>query len=220
MELEGFGTSLVGRCVYVHSGIEESWIPWEFLGANYTGKILITTQNGVRSSIGLLNEWNAVFCPRPESRDWSAIATVLKGYGSTILLVFTHDIAPPASFLNYLDGLLMDGRTVISRVWLSSNGTPVVPDAVLFPIGCAAVHEISSKLPAVRNHGAWRMTEAECRELTEIVYANKYGIMISDVGESAWTLFWHRQEDSRINSVGTRKLLGSLLRCAAQIAEA
>lgn len=218
MEIEGFGASLVGQCVYVCAGADSVWIPWEFVTSRYTGKILVCGTDGTRSILAVGNDWTVLFSPT-NSKDWSAIATLLKMLGNTILLAFDVGVEPPSSFLAYVDSLLSDGRIVITRIYCGKQGIPVVPDAILFPYEAQGIYEICARLPAVRNHGPWNpMATTDFNTLLTTATSNKVGVVISDVGESGWTLFWHRIEDSRIDN-GAKRFLPALLRCATRLVE-
>lgn len=222
MELEGFGASLVGRCVYVNTTADYAWVPWEFVNGTYTSKILICGNAGTRSETALSNNWTAVFNP-VDARIWSAVATVVKGLGPTVLLVF--DVGYPTitpTFLTFLDNVLAEGRTVLTRVFLGTTGLPAIPDAIFFPVGSAlgttGVYDTCMRLPAVRGHGSWTgMAPAEFSALMDTVTSTKVGVAISDVGETGWTLFWHRPDDSR-NSAEGKRILPTLLRVAMLIA--
>ena len=221
MELEGFGASLVGRCVYVNT--ETAWVPWEFVNGTYTAKILICGTTGTRSETALSNNWTAVFHPASDSRIWSAIATVVKGLGPNVLLVFDVGFPTiPPVFLTFLDNVLAEGRTVLTRVFMGTTGLPAIPDAIFFPVvstlGVTGIYDTCMRLPAVRGHGSWTgMVPAEFSALMETVASTKVGIVISDVGETGWTLFWHRPEDSR-NSKEEKRILPTLLKIAMLIA--
>jgi hypothetical protein len=214
MELEGFGTSLVGRCIYVNAEESEAWIPWEFIQANYNAKILIRT-NSI-SSVLLSNSWTIVFEPGTDTKVWSAIATMLKSLGNTILLVFSGGPVPPSSFLSFLDHLILDGRIVITRIYCGTNGLNEIPEAIFFPYEAPEIYETCKRLPNIRGHNAWNgVSNDEFKNLLQAVISNKVGIMITDVEESSWKLFWHRIEDSR--SSDAKKILPSLLQCALKL---
>jgi len=200
MELEGFGASLVGRAIYVHAAPEKCWIPWEFISnTQYSCKILICGESGILEAETL---WTFVLRPKT-SRDWSILATILRGYGGTILLTFDSS-APkcPDSFLSFLDTLVDDGRTVCTRIWFGIGiEIPAIPDAVFFPPVVSAdsmrVFDLMKRLPARGNHVAWRPI-ADWSSVCSATVASDLGLMISDVDEPEWKVFWHKIADSAI----------------------
>jgi hypothetical protein len=210
MELEGFGASLVGRAIYVVSDAEHAWIPWEFIsGTQYSARILITGEGpGVRL-VQAENSWNAVVYPST-ARDWSFIATLIKSSGGAVLLVMdSHAPAAPPTFQHFMDGILGEGRISLTRVWIGTHTEiPTIPDAILFPplhdsFRATAAYDMIRRLPARGGHGAWAaVSAAEWGTLVEATARSDLGILISDVGESAWSLFWHKLSDSAAESHG------------------
>jgi len=198
MELEGFGSSLVGRAILVHAAPDKTWIPWEFISATqYTCKILVCGDSG---SLEAETFWTVILRPKT-SRDWSILATILRGYGGTILLTFDSS-APkcPDSFLSFLDTLVDDGRTVCTRIWFGIGvEIPAIPDAVFFPpvvvADSARVYDLMKRLPARSNHGVWRPL-ADWSAVCSATVASDLGLMISDIDEPEWKVFWHKISDS------------------------
>lgn len=210
MELEGFGASLVGRAIYVYSDSGHAWIPWEFIsGTAYSYRVLITGEGPGLRCVEAENNWNAVFRP-VSNKDWSLIATVLRAMGPTLLCVFDIHAPPaPPSFVSFMDAMLADGRTVLTRVWIGQHiEIPTIPDAVFTPVlhdahTSQSVYELFGRLPARGNHGGWGgMGVADWNALVKALGDSDLGIVITDVGESAWSLFWHKIADSRAESHG------------------
>ena len=204
MELEGFGASLVGRVIYVVADSEHAWLPNEFIsGTAYTSRILITGDGGGLRLAEAGGTWNAVF--KPVGRDWSVIATMIRAgvtAGAVLLTIDSHAPALPASFVTFLDGVVAEGR-MLTRVWIGTHHEiPAIPDAILFPplhdpFRATAAYEMMRRLPGRDGHASWAaMGAAEWTALVEATAKSDLGILISDVGERAWTLFWHRLADS------------------------
>jgi hypothetical protein len=132
------------------------------------------------------------------------LATLVKGNGGTVLLVFDVDAPkPPATFLTFLDGVVAEGRTILTRVWVGQAiEIPCIPDAVMFPVmSDSRLHSIAYdllyRLPARDSHGIFsHMTAGDWTSLVKATVDGGLGIMISDVGERAWSLFWHKIADS------------------------
>ena len=192
MEVEGFGVSLVGRT----SWIVGKQIPWEYIqGAHYSHKVLI---RGSRPTLAdIEGDWNVVWCS-PQTKDWSFIATILRGIGvSTCLLVMDH-IDPPATFWHFLESMV---RGVMTKVWIHEEAPAFIPDAVFFPplkaseLAEQALH-VFQALPARNGHGTWNAPSWD--SIVTATAAQDLGVVVSDVEESTWTLMWHRPDDSRL----------------------
>ena len=220
MELEGFSTSLVGRSIYVYAKPEESWIPYEFVsGAQYSCKLLI--RGAAMSVAEAENEWAAVFRPSGP-KDWSMIATMIRSSAGPVLLAF-DSVKPPESFITFLDTTLATGRNLLTRIWIGVGiEIPCIPDAIFFPPVALAqqtvIYDMLARLPARGMHGPWRKLSATdwisvCRATT----ASGLGMVVSDVEESEWSLYWHKVADSAVPS-GLKQGL-ALVRAGATILE-
>jgi hypothetical protein len=202
--LEGFGASLLGRAIYVCADAEHAWIPWEFLEQPYS-KVLITGDGSGFHTIEASVSWTAIFRPT-QAKDWSAIATVLRGIGQHILLVFdTYAPAATPNFYSYLDGLLKE--RCITRIWIGNHELPVIPDAIFFPVlrDADIEHAVSilGRLPARANHGPFTITHS-WPALVKATQESNLGIVVSDVEERSWSLFWHKVSDSPIPDCAVR----------------
>lgn len=213
MELEGFGTSLTGKAIYVYCTHTEAWIPWEFI-SGHTSTILITS--GAIKSLEAEHTWTAVF--RPSSiKEWSCIATVLRALPGPILLTFDIGSAEaPDAFLTFIDSL------VLTRIWVGKGiSIPTIPDAIFFPVlreGLAETYNLLTRLPGRNAHGPWKcMNQLEWSSLVETTVRSELGLVLSDVGESDWTLFWHKISDSTQPDCITRGT--ALVRTALAILE-
>jgi hypothetical protein len=207
MELEGFGASLIGRAIYVYSDSKDVWIPWEFVsGTQYTCKILITSEQSKLHCLEVDNVWTFVIRPQT-GKDWSCIATIIRGMGGSVLVAFDHNYPKaPDTFLSFLDSTVADARIVITRIWFGIGiDIPVLPDAIFFPVH---VHEIRNQiydlirsLPGRSNHGPFKqMSVDEWNALINTTIQSDLGLVISDIGEQTWNLFWHKISDSLIGA--------------------
>lgn len=203
MELEGFGASLIGRAIFVYANAEQAWIPWEFVsGTQYSCRILLTSENTTLRCIEMENAWT--FIIRPQSaKDWSCIATIIRGMGGTVLLTFDSGCPrAPDSFMTFLDNLVQDPRIMLTRIWVGTTiEIPVVPDAIFFPTRlndmCTKIYDIIRCLPARNDHDAWKpISLPEWNTLVDTTTASHLGVLVSDIGEKEWKLFWHKIEDS------------------------
>jgi hypothetical protein len=219
MELEGFGASLIGRVVYVVADDAAAWLPWEFIaGTAYSCRILVTGEGATLRLLEASNTWTAVIRPT-SSRDWSFVATMIKGGGATVLLVVdSHAPALPAAFVAFLDSIVAEGRTVLTRVFVGTHmEIPAVPDALFFPPlpaaaapTATAAYEMATRLPGRGGHGPWRpMPSAEWHTVVTATAASDLGVVVSDVGESEWSLFWHKPADSAAEGHGLQVKRGA-----------
>jgi hypothetical protein len=223
MELEGFGTSLIGRAIYVCTPPENAWIPYEFIsGTTYNCRICVSGHAKNIRIVDTADSWNAVFHPS-SSRDWSCIATMIQSMGPQVLLVFdSYAPVPPPSFITFLENCISSGRIQLTRVWIGTHvEIPCIPDAILFPVfhttgGAASdAYEMMRRLPGRAGHGPWNAPNLdEWSVLVKATSDGRLGIMISDIGETAWSLFWHKVEDSYLGTPGAnianaRILLGT-----------
>jgi len=208
MELDGLGCSLVGRAVYVFCHEGNHWLPWEFIASpNYICRILVTGAG--MESLEMEVDWSFVIRPTDAAggKEWSCLATILRamggggvGGGGSVLLVFGLGApkAPPA-FLSFLDGLLANNRTSITRVWLGEHiEIPTIPDAIFFPVGAVphVMFEMIHRLPPRSNHEGFFITNENWTNIVDATKEQNLGLVVSDVGEPRWSLFWHKIADS------------------------
>jgi hypothetical protein len=223
MELEGFGVSLIGRAIYVCAPPDKAWIPYEFIsGITYNCRICISGHPKNVRLIDTSDGWNAVFHPS-SARDWSCVATMIQSMGPQVLLVFdSYAPVAPASFITFLDNCVTTGRIVLTRIWIGTHvEIPCIPDAIMFPIfpvptlsqsASNEAYEMMRRLPGRNGHGVWAAPNVdEWNALVKATAEGHVGIMISDVGEHNWSLFWHKVEDSLVGSSNSTLTLAKLL---------
>lgn len=195
MEIEGFGVSLVGRSTWVH-GDERTLIPWEFLqNSQYALRILVRPE-GAASVADIEKPWTCVWSPT-SARDWSCIATVLRSAAGAPCLLVLEAVVPPPNFWGFLESL---GRTV-TRVWVHTEAPPWVPDATFFgpqtASGAELMRRVFEAMPARGGHGHWLSAHVNWEDLVTATNEQGLGLVLTDVEEQAWTVLWHRVEDSR-----------------------
>jgi hypothetical protein len=209
MELAGFSASLVGRALYVYAKPEESWVPWEYIsGTQYTCKLLVRGES--TTAVEAENVWTAVFRPTGP-RDWSILATIIRGCGGSVLLTFdSGSPKAPESFIAFLDSIVAAGRTLLTRIWIGVGiEIPCIPDAIFFPVvgptDQGVVFDVIGRLPGRGTHGAWRRPAvADWTSVCVAAAGSGLGIVVSDVDESEWSLFWHKVADSA-STVGLKQ---------------
>lgn len=209
MELEGLGCSLVGRALYCFCNERNAWVPWEFIsGQPYSCRILVTGEG--LETLELEHEWTFVVRPGVSSgKEWSCLATIIRGMGAgsggigslgSILLVFgIGSTKVPPSFLTFMDGVLGEGRIMLTRVWLGENiEIPTIPDAIFFPVGVDSrvMYDMIHRLPGRAGHEGFSMTLDAWTMIVNATGTQGLGLVISDVGEPRWSLFWHKVGDS------------------------
>ena len=206
MELEGFGASLVGRALFVCSNASDVWIPWEFISdTNYSCKILISSDKSSAHCLEIEGSWTLIAFPKT-AMDWSCIATMIKGMGGSILLVFDVDSPrAPDAFANFLEAIVREGRIVLTRIWTGMNADiPTIPDAIFFPVNInnesrKQIYDLISRLPSRNGHREWKqMPIAEWNAMLNTTIQSNLGLVVSDVGETEWTIFWHKIADSSL----------------------
>jgi hypothetical protein len=144
---------------------------------------------------------------------------MVQSMGPQVLLVFdSYAPAAPASFISFLDNCVTAGRVVLTRIWIGTHvEIPCIPDAILFPVfgggvGAAEAYEMMRRLPGRGGHGAWNASNLdEWNVIVKATAEGHFGMMISDVGEHSWSLFWHKLEDSQVGTPGSNLLMAKIL---------
>ena len=188
-------------------------MPWEFIsGVKYTTQILIASPE--HSAAEMENAWN--YCIRPEiAKDWSIVATILKGVGGTVLLATQVEFPP--TFQSFLHSLAAEGRTVVTQVWLGRR--PPAVDAVFFPPGLAP-YDIVEALHARNGHTGFSVPREQWETFVRVAADVELGLVVSDVGEMHWSVFWHKIADSvASNPVACWRRGMELLRVATALLE-
>jgi hypothetical protein len=202
MELEGFGVPLLGRAVWVFQN-GSAGVPWEFIRSNNYSMRILLRGSAAATRTEAEEDWTCIWTPTT-SRDWSCIATCIRsvGAGSVLVVLDSLQSPPPSTFWQFIDSLVREGRTAITRVWLHSEAPPFVPDATFFPpmsspTDAEAIYKVFSALPARAGHGGWSY-HGPWNPVVEATHEQGMGLVVSDIEEAAWTLMWHRPEDSRM----------------------
>lgn len=210
MELEGLGCSLVGRAMYVFCNDKNRWIPWEFLrgtGSHTYACTILVSGPGV-DSLELDHDWTFVIRPGSGGKEWSCLATILKGIGSTSLIVFGVGApSAPAAFLTFMDNMYAENRHRLTRVWLGEHiEIPTIPDAIFFPPGVAAdtMYAMIHRLPGRSGHEGFHIQNESWYSIVKATEEQGLGLVVTDVEEPRWSLFWHKLEDSDTDTTSGR----------------
>jgi hypothetical protein len=145
-------------------------------------------------------DWTCIWNPT-QTRDWSCIATILRSVGVGSCMIVMDHVIPPTTFWSFLEGLVREGRTVLTRIWMHEDPPSLVPDATFFaPTSSSemaqSMLDIFSALPARSGHGPWQ-SPADWYSVVTATREQGMGLVVSDLEEHAWTLLWHRPNDSR-----------------------
>ena len=222
MELEGLGCSLVGRALYCFCNERNSWVPWEFIsGSQYSCRILITGA-GIET-LELEHEWTFIVRPGTTGgKEWSCLATIIRGMGAgglgvhgSVLIVFGVN-APKAtpSFLTFMDSILGEGRIMLTRVWLGEHiEIPAIPDAIFFPKDAneRAMYDMIHRLPGRAGHEGFTITADAWTLIVNATNTQGLGLVVTDIGENRWSLFWHKVADSDTETDSSRFTKGMRL---------
>jgi hypothetical protein len=186
MELQGFGGSLVGKTIW---GVGDPWVPWEFL-QDIKCRVLL---RGASSALAAISD-NWTYSIAPETaKDWSCVATILKALSAStsVLVAWCDDVAMSPAALRFLEGL------PITRLMMGSRAPALVPDAVLFSKDCGTARSICERLPARGGHGPCALPPTEAwTELVASLHDSSMCLMVTDVEDKAWTLYWYKPADS------------------------
>jgi len=135
--------------------------------------------------------WTYVLYPTTQ-KDWSCAATILKAFGAGVV-AWTSDLVVPSSFLRFLES---GSYTRIMMGYVTEP--PLLPDAIFFPFSKTPdplTLSICKALPSRKGHGAYAV-HTQWDDILSMVAESGMSLLISDIGESTWTLFWYKRSDS------------------------
>jgi len=184
MEIEGFGSPLTGTTVWM---VRDAWVPWEFIPQTPCRMLLTGSPNTTVYG----EPWTYVLYPTTQ-KDWSCAATILKAFGAGVV-AWTSDLVVPSSFLRFLES---GSYTRIMMGYVTEP--PLLPDAIFFPFSKTPdplTLSICKALPSRKGHGAYAV-HTQWDDILSMVAESGMSLLISDIGESAWTLFWYKRSDS------------------------
>lgn len=212
MEVQGFGGNLTGKTIWVH---QQSWVPWEFLHG-ITCRVLL--QGSEPSLVGFVDPWHYTMTPKT-AKDWSCIATVLKALSTSsgsVLVAWDSTLVVPPTFIRFVESL------PVTRLMMSgAESPPLFPDALFFSADTADVKSICEHMPSRGGHGPYVAPAVESwNELVRTLGSSGMSLMLTDVGETAWTLFWYKREDSQVlTAAEAKERVKSLLHAANRVLE-
>ena len=123
----------------------------------------------------------------------------------------------PPSFVTFLNNLTAEGRTVVTQVWLGHR--PPAADAMFFPPG-AAPYEVVEGVHARNGHVGFTVPREQWATFVKVAAEADLGLVVSDIGEAHWSVFWHKIADSAASNpiAGWRRGI-DLLRVATALLE-
>ena len=147
------------------------------------------------------------------------------GLGATGSVLIAFGVGAPKAppgFLTFMDGVLGEGRILMTRIWLGEHiEIPTVPDAIFFPVGVEprVMYDMIHRLPGRGGHEGFTMT-GDWSLIVKATGEQGLGLVVSDIGESRWSLFWHKitDSDTETDSIRFRKGM-RLLRLGTHIME-
>ena len=200
---------MVGKTSWVFS--QDAWIPWEFL-PSITCRILIHDH---ASPILFTEEWEYCIAPKTP-KDWSCAATIIKALcaPASVLVVLAASSTPP-NFLSFLTSV------PVSCVLLSTE-EPAIPVDAVFSAPTAAFRDLCQRIPGRSGHGSYTAPAVEgWSDLTATLSGSGLSVVLTDVDESEWTLFWYKPSDSHgLTATDAKRKVGELLSTAQRVLEA
>jgi hypothetical protein len=184
MEIEGFGSPLTGHTVWI---VRDAWIPWEFIPQ--TPCRMLLTGSAATTVYG--EPWTYILYPTTQ-KDWSCAATILKAFGSGVV-AWTSDLIIPPSFLRFLES------GTYTRIMMGyTTEPPLFPDAIFFPHSKTPdplVLSICKAMPSRKGHAGYTV-HSQWDDIVTMVGDSGMSLLITDVEETKWTLFWYKRSDS------------------------
>ena len=174
---------MLGKTIWVYG---DEWVPWEFL-QSITCRILIHDSS---TSLLFTDSWDYCIAPKTP-KDWSCVATIIKALSADSSVLVAWRLPVPPTFVRFIESM------PVTRLLLSS-GEPSLPVDAVFGTPTAAFRTLCERMPPCRNHGAYAPPSMEAwGDLTKTLAEGGMSVVLTDVGESTWTLFWYKPSDSQ-----------------------
>ena len=125
----------------------------------------------------------------------------------TLAVAQTAAPAAPAAFLTFMDNMYAENRHRLTRVWLGEHiEIPTIPDAIFFPPGVAAdtMYAMIHRLPGRSGHEGFHIQNESWYSIVKATEEQGLGLVVTDVEEPRWSLFWHKLEDSDTDTTSGR----------------
>ena len=205
IRLEEYTGVLQDKLVVVWSSVASSWLPSEFLLAQYITRILVTGRGSPTSmELAADSSWTQVW-RSPGGKEWSCLLGILQHMPGPILLVIGPDMGLTPKLVASLKEAKVTAvvlRQVGASPWISlpslstpssdsaSTGNSSNPDQVFFPVLDA--RSAASLSPVLQEWVARSLPRSlDIRSLIPQLSAQGYGLTIA-----AGVWHWYKPADS------------------------
>jgi len=189
IRLEEFTGVLQEKVAVVWSASGSSWLPTEFMMAQYITRILVTGRGSPTSmELAADSSWTQVW-RSPGGKEWSCLLGILQHMPGPVLLVVGPDMGLTPKLLGTLKETAVTA-IVLRQVGASPLPTGAEADYVFFPVLDARGSVTLG--PVLQEYVARSMPKAlDIRGLTPQLTAQGYGLMIAS---GVW--HWYKPADS------------------------
>lgn len=215
IRLEEYTGVLQEKVAVVWSAAASSWLPTEFMMAQYITRILVTGRGSPASmELAADSSWTQVW-RSPGGKEWSCLLGILQHMPGPVLLVVGPDMGLTPKLVTMMKEASMTAivlRQVGASPWPAGSDA----DYVFFPVADARVSLALG--PVLQEYAAKGMPKAlDIRTLTPQLTAQGYGLMLAS---NLW--HWYKPADSTglttltVPQIARQiQLLGSMLERAA-----
>ena len=132
-----------------------------------------------------------------------------------MLVAWDDDVALTPAAVRFLESL------PLTRLMMgyASGSPPMLPDAILFSMDASmtAVRSLCERLPPRKGPCASSPMDA-WSELFSTLTQSNLSLMVTDVEDKAWTLYWMKQEDSNaLTATDVKDRVRALLAAAQRL---
>jgi len=161
-----------------------------------------------------LDAWTYCITPT-NAKDWSCIATILKALvvDRAVVVAWEDEVAMTPAAVRFLESL------PLTRVMMGyrTGVPPLLPDAILFSNDTTTARSLCERLPSRK--GACVLPPADAwTELLRTLAQSHLSLLVTDVEDAAWTLYWYNPEDSSsLTAAQAKERVRVLLATAQQL---
>jgi hypothetical protein len=195
IRLEEYTGVIQNKMAVVWSAVSSSWLPSEFMLAQYITRILVTGRGSPASmELAADTSWTQVW-RSPGGKEWSCLLGVLQHMPGPVLLVIGPDMGLTPKIVTSLREATGAGVTVIALRQMGAAPWPPSPssdqpDHVFFPVLDA--RSSSALSPVLQEWGARALPKSlDIRSLTPQLTAQGYGLTVAT---GVW--HWYKPADS------------------------
>ena len=216
IRLEEFTGVLQDKVAVVWSAAASSWMPTEFMLAQYITRILVTGRGSPASmELAADSSWTQVW-RSPGGKEWSCLLGILQHMPGPVLLVVGPDMGLTPKLMTTLK------EATVTAIILRQVGASPLPaadtDHVFFPVLDARASSAAALGPVLQEYVGRSLPKAlDIRGLTPQLTAQGYGLMTAS---GVW--HWYKPADSTglttltVPQIARQiQMLGSMLEKAA-----